>query len=156
MPFFQDIKSDMKTANTSVTPWHFAWLLLTSSGFMALVFYRMYAPLYRLGHIFKIPAKLLERLTQMLTHCYIEPMAKLEGGIHFPHGVGIVIGADVEVASGTTIYQHVTLGRKYKTMPSAPKIGANSIIYAGAVIVGDVNLAPHSVVGANQFVGKNL
>ena len=37
-----------------------------------------------------------------------------------------------------------------------PKIGDNVIIYAGAVIVGDVEIGANCIIGANSVVTKSI
>jgi len=149
---FSKIAADLRAAGLSATPWGFLGGFFFNSGFLALFCYRLYAPLWRLGHVFKVLGKVIERFSQILTGCYLEPQAEIDGGVHFPHGVGIVIGAGVQVASGAVIYQNVTLGRKRREEASAPVIEAGAVIYAGAVVAGNVVVGAGEVVGANALV----
>lgn len=150
--WFSNIGADLRAAGLSATPWGFAWGFVFNSGFLALFCYRVYAPLWRAGHVFKLLGKIIERFSQVVTGCYLEPQAQIAGAVHFPHGVGIVIGAGVVVEEGVTIYQHVTLGRGRKDKPDAPKIEAGVRLYAGAVVAGDVVVKAGTSVSANGLV----
>ncbi|MCK1362225.1 hypothetical protein IVB28_25845 [Bradyrhizobium sp. 199] len=88
--------------------------------------------------------------------CYISTDACLGARLHFPHPVGIVIGEGVKVGDGCTIYQCTTLGRNKMTDRSYPAVGDNVILYAGAVVIGEVNLGNGSVVGANSVVLRDV
>ncbi|WP_370130637.1 serine O-acetyltransferase [Bradyrhizobium yuanmingense] len=84
--------------------------------------------------------------------CYISSDASLGARLHFPHPVGIVIGEGVKVGNGCTIYQCTTLGRNKLTDKSYPTVGDDVVLYAGAVVIGEVKLGNGSVVGANSVV----
>lgn len=93
--------------------------------------------------------------TQILTGCFIHWDAKIEGGVKIIHATGICIGV-AEIGSGTAIFQHVTLGTKATGKVEFPTIGKNCAIYAGAVVVGAVNIGDNVVIAANCVVTKNL
>lgn len=84
--------------------------------------------------------------------CCISPLAEIAEDVEFPHPVGIVIGDGVVVQSGCTIYQNVTLGRAKKTQNGYPIISNGCILYAGAVVVGDIIIESGTVVAANAVV----
>lgn len=69
----------------------------------------------------------------------------------FPHPVGMVIGEGVNIGKQCIIYQNVTIGTKDGLAPY-PKIGNNVTIYAGACIIGAVEIGNRVVVGANSVV----
>ncbi len=68
----------------------------------------------------------------------------------------MVVGEGVEIADHVTLYQHVTLGRAREDDAVYPVVGQGVIIYAGAVVVGDVTLGAGSVVGANAVVIRDV
>lgn len=84
--------------------------------------------------------------------CDISNKSDLGRGIVFPHPIGIVIGENAR------IYQNVTFGShgKYNRPRQYPKTGANIIVYAGAVIVGDILIGHDVTVGANAFVNRDV
>ena len=83
----------------------------------------------------------------------LSPTAQIGKGLLIPHPNGIIIGAGVRIGDNCTIYQHVTLGQnrgKY------PMLGNNVIVYAGAVVTGDVNVGDNAIIGANAVVTKDV
>lgn len=90
---------------------------------------------------------------------FISARAEIADTAFFPHPFGIVIGEGVKVGSGATIYQHVTIGgarlgdalaRKY------PVVGEEVVIFAGAVVVGDISVGRGAVIGANSVVTASV
>lgn len=88
-------------------------------------------------------------------YCYDD---YLKRGICFPHLCGIVISRAATIGNDCRIYQNVTIGAKNywegdgKTKENYPSIGENTVIYAGAVIVGPVKIGKNCVIGANSVV----
>lgn len=74
----------------------------------------------------------------------------------FPHPVGIVIGAGVELGFNCIIYQNVTIGAKRLGDENYPKLGRNVVVYPGAIIVGSVEIGKNCIIGANSFVNKSF
>lgn len=72
------------------------------------------------------------------------------------HPSSIVIGDGVRLGNNVTIFQNVTIGRSDTYVANYPKIGDNVIIYAGAVIVGDVEIGANCIIGANSVVTKSI
>lgn len=86
---------------------------------------------------------------------YISPKAKLAATIKQPHPTGIVIGDGVIVADDVVIYQSVTLGGRRRGDWQAgryPSVGANTVIFAGAVLAGNVRIGRGCTIGANAVV----
>ena len=108
------------------------------------------------GHRYR--AIVMNRLIYRRYKCCVAVGAKVAEDVLFPHPVGIVIGEGAEIEGGCVIYQGVTLGRPEKDVADYPKVGKNCVIYANATLVGNISLAPHTVVGANAVVtrGSNL
>ena len=82
----------------------------------------------------------------------------IKRGIHFPHLFGIVVARPAIIGDNCWIYQNVTIGAKDrykgdgKTKENYPTIGENTVIYAGAVIVGGVKIGRNCIIGANSVV----
>lgn len=108
------------------------------------------------GAVGQLIATLLWRRGVTAFGCFIHPTAKISGGLHLPHAVGIVIGEDVSIGENTTIYQNVTIGRSDIREKTSPVIGAHVTIYAGAVIAGAVTIGNGAVVGSNAVVRSDV
>jgi serine O-acetyltransferase len=75
--------------------------------------------------------------------------------IKFPHPDGIVIGDCVIIGDDCTIYHQVTLGKRngnLNDLKDYPIVGNNVTIFAGAKIIGNVNVGDNSIIGANSVV----
>lgn len=92
-------------------------------------------------------------------HCYDDYVKR---GVLFPHLLGIVISRAATIGDNCRIYQNVTIGaRNYrdgdgKTKENYPSIGKNTVIYAGAVIVGPIKIGKNCVIGANSVVVTDI
>ncbi|MBQ2263749.1 MAG: serine acetyltransferase [Loktanella sp.] len=90
---------------------------------------------------------------------FISLKASLGDNLRFPHPTSIVIGEGVYIGSDVTIYQSVTLGGRVigdRKKGNYPTIGDGTVIFAGAVIVGKVNIGKNCVIGANSVVISDL
>ena len=76
-------------------------------------------------------------------------------GLFLPHTQGTVIGA-WRIGTNATIFQGVTLGAKdidfAYSVTSRPTVGDNVTIGSGAKVLGGVQLANRTRVGANSVV----
>lgn len=90
--------------------------------------------------------------------CWVSPGAYVGKGAEFPHPTGIVIGEGAVIGDECVIYQNVTIGRARRDEPGYPRLGDGCTVYAGAVIVGDIEIAPGTIVAANAVVtrGTNM
>lgn len=88
--------------------------------------------------------------------CHLSPKAMIEPGVIFPHASGIVIGNGAYVKSGAKIFQHVTLAVENDEDDTAPTVAENVIVYAGAVVIGDITVEEGAVIGANAVVKQNV
>lgn len=78
---------------------------------------------------------------------------KLPKSTHLPHPTGIVIGGQDNIGENVSIYQNVTIGaKKEKDNLKFPQIGDNVVIYAGAVVLGDITVGDNAVIAANSVV----
>jgi serine O-acetyltransferase len=77
---------------------------------------------------------------------------KLPKSTGFPHPVGIVIGRNADIGEGVIIYQNVTIGVEKSGTGKQATIGDNVTIYAGAAILGDVDVGENAIIGANSVV----
>jgi serine O-acetyltransferase len=133
-----------------------AWSLAFSQGFQAVLTHRAAHYLVRHGGWRKVLARVLSSSNATLFGVYIDPDVAIGAGLAMPHPVGVVIGMGAIVGEGVTIYQNVTIGQAGRGTPVYPRVGDRVTIYAGAVIVGDIELGDDVVVGANAVVLRSF
>jgi serine acetyltransferase len=92
---------------------------------------------------------------KIATSCDIS--IRLPRNTTLPHPVGIVIGHDVNIGQNVRIQQNITIGRR-EPDPAAgyPNIADDVRIGAGAVVLGDIDLAEGCVIGANSVVFEDV
>ena len=78
--------------------------------------------------------------------------ADIGKGFKINHGVGTVIGARCKIGDNCMIHQNCTIGDR---KGGRPTIGNNVIIYAGAMILGDITIGDNTIIGANSVVTKS-
>ena len=78
--------------------------------------------------------------------------ADIGKGFKINHGVGTVIGARCKIGENCMIHQNCTIGDR---KGGRPTIGNNVIIYAGAMILGDISIGDNCIIGANSVVTKS-
>lgn len=130
----------------------FAYATLFSPGFALALRSRLIIGFYRKGRIGKMLSKLVWRSTVRNYGCYIDPTAVVGHGIRFPHPVGIVIGGGSRVGCDVTIYQNVTIGRLRHDESEIGYVADRCVLYAGAMVLGALELEPGSVIGAGKIV----
>lgn len=101
-------------------------------------------------------ARLLSNIGRHGTGIEIHPGATIGKGLFIDHGMGVVIGETAIVGNYVTMFHGATLGgtgnEKGKRHPT---IGDNVIIGASAKILGNINIADGTRVGANAVVLKD-
>jgi serine O-acetyltransferase len=98
---------------------------------------------------------LVWQLEVALFATHISPRCYIPKTTIFPHPTGIVLGDYVTLGENVIIYQNVTIGLKKRTEESYPTIDNDVVIYAGAVVVGDIHIGSKSKIGANTYVAKS-
>lgn len=94
--------------------------------------------------------------TTSKTGCHISLKTTIEPGVIFPHATGIVIGNGAYIKTGAKIFQHVTLAISNDDENKAATIEENATIYAGAVLIGDINIGKDAIIGANAVVKQDV
>ena len=70
------------------------------------------------------------------------------------HGIlGVFISKRAIIGKDCTIYQNVNI---LTSKGSAPKIGDNVFIGAGAILLGDINVGNNAKIGAGAIVTKDV
>lgn len=124
-----------------------------SSGFSAMVHYRVARRLLSGGRVGKFLSRLIWRRSVRINGCDIGPTAIIGAGLCLPHTVGIVIGAGSVIEPGVSIYQGVTLGQKGGQYPL---ICRGATILPGAVVVGGIRVGVGATVGEQSFVARDV
>lgn len=135
----------------------FGWLevLLTYSGFHAMLSHRICHILYRL-HIPLLP-RFLSQITRFITGIEIHPGAKIGEGFFIDHGMGVVIGETTEIGKNVTIFQGVTLGGTGKEAGKRhPTLEDHVVVGAGAKILGNIRIGKGSKIGAGSVVVRSI
>ncbi|AWH51206.1 hypothetical protein C1925_19560 [Stenotrophomonas sp. SAU14A_NAIMI4_5] len=151
---FQHFKHDLRANHWSGPKALVAPLL--SPAVLLLLLHRTAARLRRVPVVGKPLALLTWRLNTLLTTCHVNPRCTIGGGLFLPHPASIVIGERVRIGSNVTIYQSVTLGTSVPDSLAYPIVEDGVTIYAGAVIVGAVNIGRGAIIGANAFVNTDV
>ena len=152
---FHSIKRDFQACferdPAAQTPFGFIEVLLTYSGFHALLAYRLNHFLYKLN--IPLLPRLFSQFVRFLTGIEIHPGARIGPGFFIDHGMGVVIGETAEVGDNVTIYQDVTLGGTGTERGKRhPTIGNNVVIGAGAKVLGNILIGNNVKIGAGSVV----
>jgi serine O-acetyltransferase len=88
----------------------------------------------------------------------VSPKAAIGARIVLPHPFGIVIGEDVCIEDGVTVYQYVTLGSHGRrgVARQYPLIRTKAKLFSGVVVAGGVTVGEGAVVGANSVVLSDI
>lgn len=130
-------------------------VIITSSGFHAIVFYRLAHFLHI--HRYFLLARIISQLTRFFTGVEIHPGATIGAGFCIDHGSGVVIGETTLIGENVLIYQGVTLGGTGKDKGKRhPTIEDGVMISAGAKVLGPFTVGKNSKIGAGSIVLKEV
>ncbi len=122
---------------------------------------------HRVAHeLYKLDIPLIPRIISEAAHSEtgidIHPGAEIGERFFMDHGTGIVIGETTIIGKNVRLYQGVTLGAKsfpldkdghpIKGVPRHPIVEDDVIIYAGATILGRINIGKGSTIGGNVWL----
>ncbi len=128
-----------------------------AQGFWVMLVYRFGRWRYTINNIFvrklcSLVYKILYKLVQIVTG--IELPCEVEVGENFliDHFGGIVISGYAKFGDNCRIRNGVVVGLKNVGEPSAPQIGHNVDIGAGAKLLGNIKIGNNVSIGANSVV----
>jgi len=153
---FKKVRNDFRAA-LSMDPAATSRLevMLTYSGFHALLFYRMAHWLWKKRVPF-VP-RALSQLARFLTGIEIHPGATIGSGLFIDHGMGVVVGETTEIGDNVTLFQGVTLGGTGKQRGKRhPTIGSHVVVGAGAKVLGPITVGDYVKIGANSVVLQDV
>lgn len=123
-------------------------------GFRCATLIRVQLALRSRSLLCKIISKMCARRLLREFSTQVSNGCSIGSGLRLPHPIGIVVGKGVLIGDRVTIYQHVTLGTTNMLESSYPSIGADSVLYAGCVVIGNITVGERVIVGANAVVSK--
>jgi serine O-acetyltransferase len=96
---------------------------------------------------------MISHISRFLTGIEIHPGAKIGRRVFIDHGMGVVIGETTEIGNDVLIYQGVTLGGTGKEKGKRhPTVEDGVVISADATVLGPVRIGRNSRVGAGAVV----
>ena len=132
-------------------------ILLCYPGFQAITVHRLSHRLWHSRLPLKLPARLLSQLSRGLTGIEIHPGARIGSGVFIDHGMGVVIGETAEVGDHCLLYQGVTLGGTGKESGKRhPTLASNVVVGAGAKVLGALKIGTNTRIGAGSVVVRDV
>ena len=139
-------------------------IILAYPGLQAIAVYRLAHVLY-LDEVPIVP-RVMTEYAHSRTGIDIHPGARIGRRFFIDHGTGVVIGETSAIGDDVKIYQGVTLGarsfprdargRVIKGTKRHPDIDRGVTIYAGATILGPVEIGEGSTVGGNVWLTQGV
>ena len=156
--FISDIRKDYRCRRGKNLFDHLL-VLFFRQDFHLLLLFRISKVLHSRG--FRRLAKIATFYQLRLYSCQLSPSAEIEGGVKFPHPIGVVIGDGCIVKRGARIFQHVTIGGKRSDDPISgelayPTIEADATLFPQAMVVGPITVGEGAIVGAKSLVLKSV
>ena len=145
---FKNLKDDLKLYPTYTNP--IRWIM---------IWYRFgkWVDTIRLKCIRVIFDKIywvFQGILATITTVHFDRRLSFGKNFHIIHPISIVIHPDVVIGNNVGIMHEVTIGTRGST--SAPKIGNNVFIGAGAKIIGDITIGDNVDIGANTVVLSDI
>ena len=130
-------------------------ILLCYPGLHALVLHRISHGLWQAG--LPLLPRLLSQLGRLLTGIEIHPGARIGRGVFIDHGMGVVIGETTVVGEKCLLYQGVTLGGTGKAHGKRhPTLASNVVVGAGAKVLGAIKVGANTRIGAGSVVVRDV
>lgn len=120
------------------------------------------ALLYRISHLLlhrsRFLSNIVARINLTLHGIDIDPRAQIDDGILFQHPGGVVIGGGSTLGGYCTLMGGVTIGRKNlgnEGLNGYPRIGACVTFGASSTVLGPIDVADQTSIGANSLLISN-
>ncbi|MFT0858599.1 serine O-acetyltransferase [Ancylobacter sp. G4_0304] len=104
-------------------------------------------------------AKFFSQRLECALGIFLPPNAVIPASVEFRHPTSVVIGEGVVMGERVIVYQHVTLGGVRLGDAEAmryPSIGDDTVIFAGAVLLGQIKIGKNCTIGANAVVLQDV
>ena len=160
MSFKEDVFADYRAVTQSGRRPN--WLrvvgMLLRSASLRVAFY------YRIGHrLRRRRIRILAGIFDRLIHwsgLSVSTAAEIGKGLRIPHPQGVVIGGGVKIGERAYILQGVTLGgeggKRRGDGQTAPRLGDDVLLGAGAKLLGPIIVGNRVKIGANAVVTSDL
>ncbi len=103
----------------------------------------------------RLLARILSNFNRFVTGIEIHPGAKIGRRFFIDHGTGVVIGETVEIGNDVLLYQGVVLGgTSFKKGKRHPTLEDNTVIGAGAIVLGAITIGNAAHIGSGSVVIK--
>ncbi|MFH1540957.1 MAG: serine O-acetyltransferase [Elusimicrobiota bacterium] len=130
-------------------------VILCYPGLHALWYHRIAHWFYK--HKWFTIARIISEISRHITGIEIHPGAKIGRRFFIDHGMGVVIGETAEIGDDVLIYQGVVLGgTSLKKEKRHPTIGNNVTIGTGVVVLGSIKIGDNSRIGAGSVVVSDV
>jgi serine O-acetyltransferase len=124
------------------------WALFACDGFIILMMFRI-RQWFRRHHI-----PLVNRIIRFMETAFFSIElgndVELGRGVFFMHSVGTVVGGDAKIGDACVFLGNNTIGASGE--PGCPRIGARTVIGAGARVLGKIEIGEGCILGANAEV----
>lgn len=87
---------------------------------------------------------------------YISPSAKIGKGFWIYHHGTVIINGNVNIGDFCCLHGNNCIGNSGVENRGVPTIGNNCDIGFGAVIIGNISISDHTIIGANAVVNKGF
>ena len=105
----------------------------------------------------KLAARCLSQIGRALTGIEIHPGARIGRSVFIDHGMGVVIGETAEIGNRCLLYQGVTLGGTGKESGKRhPTLEENVVVGAGAKVLGAIKIGTNTRIGAGSVVVRDV
>ena len=126
-------------------------------GFQAISLHRISHRLWTCSVPLKLAARCLSQIARALTGIEIHPGARIGNSVFIDHGMGVVIGETAEIGHRCLLYQGVTLGGTGKEHGKRhPTLAENVVVGAGAKVLGAIKIGANTRIGAGSVVVRDV
>jgi serine O-acetyltransferase len=143
-----DLQYILEYLNLPATPKNIGWVLVSCDSFAITSMFRVRQWCRKR----KIPvvSRVLRGLETALFAIDLGKDVELGRGVYFLHSVGTVVGGDAKVGDRCVFLGNNTVGAEGGV--AAPRIGAGTVIGAGARVLGNIEVGENCMIGANAVV----
>lgn len=155
---FENIRADLEIIRER-DPAARSWIeiLCCYPGFQAICLHRLSHRLWKCRLPLKLMARCLSQVGRTLTGIEIHPGARIGHSVFIDHGMGVVIGETTEIGHRCLLYQGVTLGGTGKEEGKRhPTLAENVVVGAGAKVLGAIKIGTNTRIGAGSVVVRDV